>query len=89
MAQKENEFLDSMNLPIVSSHRIEKYKEIERFKLSVWIAKVFSSFVLITVSIVLSAYLYVGVTTHKFIDLTSVGNVLGGFFEVLKVILGS
>lgn len=89
MAPKENKLLYVIDLPTISSHKVEKYKEIERFKLTVWIAKVFSSFVLVVSTIILSAYLYVGVTTHKFIDLSAVAAVLNGFFEVLKVIVGS
>ena len=44
--------------PDKEDKRVERFKEIERFKLSVWIAKAFSSFVLFTIGTVMITYLY-------------------------------
>ena len=73
--------------PDKEDKRVERFKEIERFKLSVWIAKAFSSFVLVTVGIVIVTYLYLSIATQQLADLNSVGTVLSGFFEVIKVIV--
>lgn len=73
--------------PDKEDKRVERFKEIERFKLSVWIAKAFSTFVLFTIGTVMITYLYLSVTTGKLPDLNSVGTVLSGFFEVIKVIV--
>ena len=73
--------------PDKEDKRVERFKEIERFKLSVWIAKAFSTFVLFTIGTVMITYLYLSVTTGKLPDLNSVGSTLSGFFEVIKVIV--
>lgn len=73
--------------PDKEDKRVERFKEMERFKLSVWIAKAFSTFVLVTVGVVMITYLYLSVTTKQLADLNSVGTVLSGFFEVIKVIV--
>lgn len=71
----------------VNTDKVEKYKEVERFKLSIWIAKAFSTFVLTVGTIVIAAYVYLTITTHQLVDLTTVGSFLNGFFEVIKVIV--
>lgn len=73
--------------PDKEDKRVERFKEIERFKLSVWIVKAFSSFVMFKIGIVIVTYLYLSVTTGKLPDLNSVDSILSGFFEVIKVIV--
>jgi hypothetical protein len=66
---------------------VEVYKEVERFKLGIWLAKVFSLFLLIVVTFFISIYGYVAVTTAVLGDLAGLGSLLSGFFEVIKVVL--
>lgn len=67
--------------------RVEAYKDVERFKLGIWLAKVFSLFVLAIVGFFVSMYGYVAVTTEVLGDLAGLGSILSGFFEVIKVVL--
>ena len=73
--------------PDKEDKRVNRFKEMEKFKLSVWIVKAFSSFVMFTVGVVIVTYLYLSVTTNNLVDLSSVGTVLGGFFEVIKIVV--
>lgn len=66
---------------------VEAYKDVERFKLGIWLAKTFSLFVLAMVAFFVSMYGYVAVTTQVLGDLAGLGNLLGGFFEIIKVVL--
>lgn len=67
--------------------QVEVYKEVERFKLGIWLAKTFSLFVLAIVAAFVSMYGYVAVTTQVLGDLAGLGNLLGGFFEIIKVVV--
>lgn len=67
--------------------KVEVYKDVERFKLGIWLAKVFSLFVLAVVGFFVSMYGYVAVTTEVLGDLAGLGSLLSGFFEVIKVVL--
>ena len=67
--------------------QVEVYKEVERFKLGIWLAKTFSLFVLAMVTFFVSMYGYVAVTTQVLGDLAGLGNLLGGFFEIIKVVV--
>lgn len=67
--------------------QVEVYKEVERFKLGIWLAKTFSLFVLAMVAAFVSMYGYVAVTTQVLGDLAGLGNLLGGFFEIIKVVV--
>lgn len=67
--------------------QVEVYKDVERFKLGIWLAKTFSLFVLVMVAFFISMYGYVAVTTQVLGDLAGLGNLLGGFFEIIKVVL--
>lgn len=66
---------------------VEVYKDVERFKLGIWLAKTFSLFVLAMVAAFVSMYGYVAVTTQVLGDLAGLGGLLGGFFEVIKVVV--
>lgn len=66
---------------------IDDYKEVERFKLSIWIAKAFSTFIMFIFGIVLTSYVYLTIKTHTLPDLTFVGTFMGGFFEIIKVVV--
>ena len=66
---------------------LETYKDVERFKLGIWLAKTFSLFVLAMVTFFVSMYGYVAVTTQVLADLAGLGNLLNGFFEVIKVVI--
>jgi hypothetical protein len=66
---------------------IEDFKEVERFKLSIWIAKAFSAFIMSVCGIVLVSYVYLTIKTHTLPDLTTVGTFMGGFFEIIKVVV--
>lgn len=67
--------------------QVEVYKEVERFKLGIWLAKTFSLFVLVVITAFVSMYGYVAVTTQVLGDLAGLGNLLGGFFEIIKVVV--
>lgn len=67
--------------------QVEVYKEVERFKLGIWLAKTFSLFVLAMVAAFVSMYGYVAVTTQVLGDLAGLGSLLGGFFEIIKVVV--
>lgn len=67
--------------------QVEVYKEVERFKLGIWLAKTFSLFVLVVVGTVITAYVYTLITTKGHADLAAISGVLSGFFEVIKVVI--
>jgi len=67
--------------------QVEVYKEVERFKLGIWLAKTFSLFVLAMVAAFVSMYGYVAVTTQVLGDLAGLGSLLSGFFEIIKVVV--
>ena len=69
------------------NRRVEDFKKVEKFKLTIWIAKAFSSFVLIVGSIVILTYLYLAVQTRHLPDLGAVGSFLSGFFQVIGAIV--
>lgn len=66
---------------------VEVYKDVERFRLGIWLAKVFSLFVLVLIAFFVSMYGYVAVTTQALGDLAGLGTLLSGFFEVIKVVI--
>lgn len=70
-----------------TADKVDVYKDVERFKLGIWLAKVFSLFVLAVVGFFVSMYGYVAVTTEVLGDLAGLGSLLSGFFEVIKVVL--
>lgn len=70
-----------------AADKVDVYKDVERFKLGIWLAKVFSLFVLAVVGFFVSMYGYVAVTTEVLGDLAGLGSLLSGFFEVIKVVL--
>ncbi len=70
-----------------TAQEVEVYKDVERFKLGIWLAKTFSLFVLAIVTFFVSMYGYVAVTTQVLADLAGLGNLLNGFFEVIKVVI--
>ena len=80
---------DETNEPVQQEtpEQVEVYKEVERFKLGIWLAKTFSLFVLAMVAAFVSMYGYVAVTTQVLGDLAGLGNLLGGFFEIIKVVV--
>lgn len=67
--------------------KVEVYKDVERFKLGIWLAKTFSLFVLVIITFFVSMYGYVAVTTQVLGDLAGLSSLLGGFFEVIKVVV--
>ena len=67
--------------------QVEVYKDVERFKLGIWLAKTFSLFVLVVVTAFVSMYGYVAVTTQALADLAGLSGLLGGFFEIIKVVV--
>lgn len=67
--------------------KVETYKEVERFKLGIWLAKTFSLFVLVVITAFVSMYGYVAITTQALGDLSGLSSLLGGFFEVIKVVV--
>lgn len=67
--------------------KVEVYKDVERFKLGIWLAKTFSLFVLVIITFFVSMYGYVAVTTQVLGDLAGLSSLLGGFFEVIKVVI--
>ena len=80
---------DETNEPVQQEtpEQVEVYKDVERFKLGIWLAKTFSLFVLTMVAAFVSMYGYVAVTTQVLGDLAGLGNLLGGFFEIIKVVV--
>lgn len=66
---------------------IDVYKDVEKFKLGIWIAKTFSVFVLFIVTSLVVSYLYISITTQQLADLSAASALLSGFFEVIKVIV--
>jgi hypothetical protein len=70
-----------------SHTKLEIYKDVEKFKLAIWIAKTFSIFLLLIVSSLVISYLYVSISTKQLADLSAAGSLLSGFFEVIKVII--
>ena len=67
--------------------KMDIYKDMEKFKLGIWIAKIFSLFLLSTVSALIVSYLYISITTQQLADLSAAASLLSGFFEVIKVII--
>lgn len=67
--------------------QVETYKEVERFKLGIWLAKTFSLFVLAVVAAFVSIYGYVAVSAQVLGDLAGLGSLLSGFFEIIKVVV--
>ena len=80
---------DETNEPVQQEtpEQVEVYKEVERFKLGIWLAKTFSLFVLAMVAAFVSMYGYVAVTTQVLGDLAGLSSLLGGFFEIIKVVV--
>ena len=72
---------------IETPEKVEVYKDVERFKLGIWLAKAFSLFVLVVTAAFVSMYGYVAVTTQALGDLSGLSSLLGGFFEVIKVVV--
>lgn len=89
MTEKNQGYSDSIENPPSTNTgaRVEAYKDVERFKLSIWIAKAFSTFVLAVGGIVITSYIYLTIINHQAADLTAVGSFLGGFFDVIKVVV--
>jgi hypothetical protein len=65
----------------------EDYKDVERFKFGIWIAKTFALFVMFIVSTFVVSYVYVSISTQQLADLNAAGALLGGFFEVIKTVI--
>ena len=80
---------DETNEPVQQEtpEQVEVYKEVERFKLGIWLAKTFSLCVLAMVAAFVSMYGYVAVTTQVLGDLAGLSSLLGGFFEIIKVVV--
>ncbi len=85
--KKPNE--DNKDSPVceVTENQVDKYKDVERFKLGIWIAKLFSIFAVTMLSSFIISYAYVSIKTQQLADLGAAGSLLGGFFEIIKVII--
>lgn len=70
-----------------NQEHVQVYKEVERFKLGVWLVKSISLFVFAIVAVFIFAYGYVAVTNEVLTDLDALTGLLSGFFDVVKTVL--
>lgn len=90
MTQNENKSPQNDEELICTPYdKVEQYKDVERFKLGVWVVKLFTSFIILIVSVIILSYMYISIMTQTPADLNSVGSLLGGFFDIIKVVLGA
>jgi hypothetical protein len=66
---------------------VETYKDVEKFKLGIWLAKTFSLFSLAMIAFIISVYGYVAVTSHVLVDLAGLNSLLNGFFDIIKAVV--
>ena len=80
--EQENEKNGTLN-----QEHVQVYKEVERFKLGVWLVKSISLFMFAIVAVFIFAYGYVAVTNELLTDLDALTGLLSGFFNVIKIVL--
>lgn len=80
--EQENERNGTRN-----QEHVRVYKEVERFKLGVWLVKSISLFMFAIVTVFILAYGYVAVTNEVLTDLDALTSVMSGFFDVIKIVL--